>query len=161
MEIENQAFLRSSELFRTLWRVNLSMRRIVQKSAADNNLSVPQYAVLMTLTPRKEMTQKQLGTVMQFPKSTLSQAVDGLVQAGLINRHPVKENRREMQLIVSEKGKMLYETIKRKEGSIHHAFESAIDTLSVKQYDELLCSLRQIASFLENESEENGESKHD
>lgn len=161
MHFDQQSFMRSGELFRTIWRVNLSMRTMVQKTAMANELTTPQYAVLMTLAPYGELTQKELGQVMQFPKSTLSQAVDGLVQAGLVDRHPVKENRREMQLIVSEKGKLLFENMKRQEGSINHSFELAIDTLTAKQYEELLASLQQIASFLEEKSTEQGEGLND
>lgn len=156
MHYENES-MRSGELFRIIWRVNFSMRRIVQRTALANNLTVPQYALLMTLAPHEEMTQKELGQVMQFPKSTLSQAVDGLVQAELIDRHPVKENRREMQLLITEKGKMLSTRMKKQEGGINDAFESAIDTLSAKQYKELLASLGQIATFLEEKSAEQGE----
>ena len=71
------------------------------------HLSIPQYSVLMTIAPRKGMTQKQIGEVLQIPKSTLSQAVDGLVQTGWIHRQSVEDNRREMQLSLSEKGKTL------------------------------------------------------
>lgn len=161
MSFENESFMRSGELFRTIWRVNLSMRKIVQKTAMANDLTVAQYAVLTTIAPYKEMTQKELSQVMQFPKSTLSQAVDGLVKAELMTRHPVKENRREMQLIITEKGKLLFNAMKRQEGSINHTFEAAIDTLSAKQYEELLASLDQIVSFLEEKSTEQGEGSDD
>lgn len=161
MSFENESFMRSGELFRTIWRVNLSMKKIVQRTAIANDLTVPQYAVLTSIAPYKEMTQKELSQVMQFPKSTLSQAVDGLVKAELMTRHPVKENRREMQLIITEKGKLLFNTMKRQEGSINYAFEAAIDTLSAKQYEELLASLDQIVSFLEEKSTEQGEGSDD
>ncbi|KAB2334791.1 MarR family transcriptional regulator [Cytobacillus depressus] len=161
MHCENQPNMRSGELFRAIWRVNLSMRKIVQRTAVTNDLTVPQYAVLMTLAPYREMTQKELGQMMQFPKSTLSQAVDGLVQAGFMERHPVKENRREMQLILSNEGKTQIQTMKEQEGGINRVFESAIDTLQAKQYAELLASLDQIAKFLEEKSPEQGEGSND
>lgn len=161
MEANNQSFKRSSELFQTFWRVNLSLKKVVQKTAVKNDLTVPQYAVLMTFAPRREMTQKEVGQIMQFPKSTLSQAVDGLVQAGYIDRHPVKENRREMQLILSEKGKKLYEHLKTEEGSMHQAFKEAADTLTEGQYSNLMASLAQIANFLEDMTGDQGEGSND
>ncbi|MGE8203580.1 MarR family winged helix-turn-helix transcriptional regulator [Heyndrickxia sp. NPDC080065] len=133
------------------------MRKIFQKVASANNLSIPQFAVLMTIAPHKEMTQKQLGLVTHFPKSTLSQAVDGLVQAEMINRHPVEENRREMQLTLSEKGKKLHQIIQQQEGGFHHIFTSAVNKLSENQRNELLASLKHIAMFLEKEALEQGE----
>jgi DNA-binding MarR family transcriptional regulator len=157
MNHENKSIERSSELFRSFWRVNHSMRQFIHKTAMANDLSIPQYALLMTLAPKREMTQKQLGNKTHFPKSTLSQAVDGLVQLELITRHPVEENRREMQLTLSEKGKLLYETMRLQEGSIYLALESAIDTLTEKQYDEVLSVQLQIAIVLEKEAKEQGE----
>ena len=152
MQSENQHNMRSGDLVRAIWRVNLSMRKIVQRTAAANDLTAPQYAVLMTLSPYSELTQKELGQMMPFPKSTLSQAVDGLVQAGLMDRYPVKENRREMQLILSHEGKTLIQTIREQEGSINRIFESVMDTLQARQYEELVHSLDQIADFLEEKS---------
>lgn len=152
---------RSSELFQNFWRVNTSLKKVVQKTAIKNNLTVPQYAVFMTFASRGEMTQKEVGQIMQFPKSTLSQAVDGLVQAGYIDRHPVKENRREMQLILSDEGKKLYHHLKTEEGSMTQAFKAATDTLSDQQYNDLMASLNQIANFLEAMTLEQGEGSND
>ncbi len=157
MNIEKNSIERSSELFRSFWLVNHSMRQIIHKTATANDLSIPQYALLMTIAPYEEMTQKKLGNHTLFPKSTLSQAVDGLVQAELIYRHPVKDNRREMNLILSEKGKKLYETMSRQKGSIHQALELAIQTLTEEQYNGLLSTQQQIVMALDNEVNVQGE----
>ncbi|MFO1445224.1 MarR family transcriptional regulator [Bacillus sp. Bva_UNVM-123] len=157
MHDENQSLARSSELFRSIWRIQQSIRSFAQKTAIDNNLSIPQYALLMMLAPKREITQKKLGNIMKFPKSTLSQAVDGLVQANLIKRHPVEDNRREMQLILTDNGKQLYEKLKWQEGSIHQVLELAIASLNENQFEEAVSTLLQIAVFLEKESEKLGE----
>ena len=157
MHDETKAFKRSSQLFRSIWRINQSIRIFAQKTALDNDLSIPQYALLMMLAPKKEITQKEIGQIMKFPKSTLSQAVDGLVQANLIMRHPVKDNRREMQLILTDNGKKLYEKIREQDGSIHQVLEEAIDSLSDNQFEEMLETLSQISAFLAIKSEEQGE----
>jgi DNA-binding MarR family transcriptional regulator len=125
--------------------------RFVHTTALENDLSIPQYSVLMTIAPQKEMTQKQIGEVLQIPKSTLSQAVDGLVQTEWIHRKPVKDNRREMQLILSEKGVALFKKISSQKGSIHQTIDSAIGSLDEKQFEELQATLLHIADFLEKE----------
>lgn len=157
MDLDEQSSLHSTEILRTFGRVNNSMRKINQRIATENDLSLPQFVVLMRLGFKEEMTQKQLGKEMQFPKSTLSQAVDGLVQAQLITRHPVEENRREMQLTMSDIGKLLYQKLRRQEGSLYQLFEAAIQSLSENQSEELLASLRHIAMYLEKESLQQGE----
>lgn len=157
MNKESPYFIRTVEVLRSFERVNHNMRKIFQKTALDNNLSIQQFALLMKIAPHKEMTQKDLGKETHIPKSTLSQAVDGLVLAGLLIRHPVEDNRREMQLILSDKGKELIETIWMQKGSIHQAFESALHNFTEKQCEELLASLSHIAMFLEKETMKQGE----
>ncbi|OMC84497.1 MarR family transcriptional regulator [Viridibacillus sp. FSL H7-0596] len=156
MSLEKDVGIRSEKLLHSFWHVNHCIRRIVQRTALENDLTIPQYALLITLAPFEEMTQKQLGKATFFPKSTLSQAVDGLVQAELIHRNPVEDNRREMLLTLSTKGQLLYNKIQSQESSILQAFESATESLSEKQYDDLLTSQRQIIILLE-EAIERGE----
>ncbi|MGE7932530.1 MarR family winged helix-turn-helix transcriptional regulator [Viridibacillus arvi] len=156
MSLEKDADIRSEKLLHSFWHVNHCIRRIVQKTALENELTIPQYALLITLAPFEEMTQKQLGKATFFPKSTLSQAVEGLVQAELIQRNPVEDNRREMLLTISDKGQLLYNKIQSQESSVLKAFELATDSLSEKQYDDLLTSQRQIITLLE-EAIERGE----
>ncbi|MBU8880428.1 MarR family transcriptional regulator [Bacillus sp. FJAT-29790] len=157
MDFEQQSFVRSSKLLKSFWHVQRNLARYVQKTAMANDLSVPQFFLLKTIAPLGAVTQKQLGETIQLPKSTLSQAVDGLVQAELVMRQPVKDNRREMQLTISEKGKTLFETIRLQKGSIQQTMEKAIDTLTEEQYEELLAIHLKIATFLEKEATEQGE----
>ena len=152
MDCNNLTDSKSSKFLHSFRRLNQNMMRFIHKTALENDLSIPQYSVLMTIAPRKEMTQKQLGEVLQIPKSTLSQAVDGLVQTGWIHRQPVPDNRREMQLLLSEKGNTLFKKISQQKGSIHRTIESVMGTLTEKQFDEFLATLLHIADFLENET---------
>ncbi|GIN87187.1 hypothetical protein J6TS2_35730 [Heyndrickxia sporothermodurans] len=133
------------------------MRKIFQRTASNNQLSIPQYVLLMKIAPRKEVTQKQIGRETGFPKSTLSQAVDGLVQSNLLHRHPVEDNRREMQLTLSEEGQKLYEKISSETGSVHQVLGSAINTLTVQQQEALHSAFLQMEKFLEKEILEQGE----
>lgn len=149
--------MRSVQLMRSFWNVQKNMMRFIQKTAVENGLSVPQYSVLMTIAPHKEMTQKNLGEKTFLPKSTLSQAVDGLVKAGWINRQQVEGNRREMQLSLSEEGETLLKTIHLQEDGIHQVFQSAVETLTDRQYEGLLEAHLQIATFLEAQATEQGE----
>lgn len=107
--MDNQSDMDSSEFLHSLWYLSRSLMRFVHKAALENDLSIPQYSLVLAIAPHKEMTQKQIGEKLQIPKSTLSQAVDGLVQAGWLYREPVQDNRREIQLILSEKGVALFE----------------------------------------------------
>jgi DNA-binding MarR family transcriptional regulator len=154
MDSDNQKFMRSVELLSSFSNVQKNMMQFIQKAAVENGISVSQYTILITMAPDKEMTQKVLGEKTYFPKSTLSQAVDGLVQAGWINRQPVEGNRREILLSLSESGETLLKTIHLQEGGVHQIFQAAIELLSEEQYNELLKVHRQIATYLEVQAKE-------
>lgn len=132
------------------------MMRFVQKSAVENGLSVPQYTILMTIIIHKEMTQKKVGEKSFLPKSTLSQAVDGLVREGLLNRQQVEGNRRETLLSLSENGLARIKEIHMQENGIHQIFQSVAESLSDRQFEELIGTHKQITAHLEEMGQEEG-----
>ncbi|WP_342742428.1 MarR family winged helix-turn-helix transcriptional regulator [Paenisporosarcina indica] len=137
------------------------MMRFVQKSALENGLSVPQYTIMMTIIHHKEMTQKVVGEKTFLPKSTLSQAVDGLVREGLLDRQQVEGNRREILLSLNEKGMERIKMIHLQEGGIHQIFHSVVESLTESQVEELLGTHHQITTFLETYISEQGEVQND
>jgi DNA-binding MarR family transcriptional regulator len=157
MENEDQKLMRAIQLLRSFWNVQKNLVRFIQKTAVENGLSVPQYTILMMIAPNKEMTQKKLGEKTFLPKSTLSQAVDGLVQTGLLSRQQVKGNRREIQLSLSEQGETLLKAIHLQEGGIYQIFQSAVESLADQQYKDLLGAHLQISTYLEAQAVEQGE----
>jgi DNA-binding MarR family transcriptional regulator len=155
--MENQRISPALQILRSFSRVNKTMMRFVQKTAADNGLSVPQYTILVTIAPEREMTQKAVGEKTFLPKSTLSQAVDGLVQAGFLHRQQVEDNRREMLLSLSSQGESMLKEIHKQEGSIHQLTAGAVGTLSEEQFAGLLQSHQQIADFFDEKAAEQEE----
>lgn len=141
--------MRSTQLLRSFWNVQKNIMRFVQKSAVENGLSIPQYSILMAIILHSEMTQKSVGEKTFLPKSTLSQAVDGLVREGLLNRQQVEGNRREVLLSLSEKGVATIKAIHLHEGGIHQKFQLVIESLNEKQYEDLLETHHQITNLLE------------
>lgn len=161
MTNENQELTRSIQLLRSFSGVQRNMMRFLQQSAVENGLSIPQYTILMTIISQKEMTQKMVGEKTFLPKSTLSQAVDGLVREGLLDRQQVEGNRREMMLSLNEEGIKRIKTIHLQEGGIHQIFNSVVKSLSNSQFDELLETHHQIISFLEKYAQEQGGVQND
>lgn len=149
MESENQKLMRAAQVLRSFAGVQNNMMRVIQKSAIENGLSVPQYSILMTLIFCKEMTQKKVGEKTFLPKSTLSQAVDGLVREGFLKRQQVESNRREVLLSLSEKGITRIRTLHLQEGGIHQIFQSVLESLNEQQVDNLLETHQQITDLLE------------
>lgn len=149
MKDDNEKLTRSIRLMRSFRNVQKNLFCLEQQTAARNGLSMPQYAILMTLGKCKEMTQKKVGEVTFLPKSTLSQAVDGLVREGLLERRQVEDNRREMQLSLTAKGMALVEAIHQQEGGSHQRFQAAVESLTDEQYENLLEIHQHISMHLE------------
>lgn len=154
--MKNKDLPRDIRLLYSFLNINKNLARLVSRTAANNGLTVPQFTVLMMVAPHKKMTQKLIGEKMFMPKSTLSQAVDGLVKAGLIQRRPVEGNRRELELTLSTKGEEFIKELPQQDGSVAKLFKKACDTLSEKQYEDLLELHTLIVHTLEMEQGEQG-----
>ncbi|CEG23881.1 DNA-binding transcriptional repressor MarR [Planococcus massiliensis] len=151
---QDEKFLKSAQLLRSFAGIHRNMIRYVQKTAADHGLSMPQYTILMALARTAEMTQKKIGKKTMLPKSTLSQAVDGLVRDGLIDREQVEGNRRETLLSLSPLGAELIEKIHQHEGGVHQVFQEVTESLTDEQYEKLLEVHQQINEKLTNTRQE-------
>lgn len=136
------------QLMRSFATVQKNMVRFIQKSAVEKGLSIPQYSILMTIISCTEMTQKTIGEKTFLPKSTLSQAVDGLVKEGYLDRRQVEDNRRETLLALSERGKALVEELHHQEDGLHQVFKGASEQLTHEQMHELLHAHEKISSYL-------------
>ena len=120
-----------------------------KQTAADNDLSMPQFGILMLMQRKKQIPQKQLQARTHYPKSTLSHAIEGLVQAGFLIRTHVEGNRREMDLSLSEQGKELLKKIKKQEDGVHCKFKNAVNSFTEEQFTALLEMHKQISTFFE------------
>ncbi|WP_298825195.1 MarR family transcriptional regulator [uncultured Planococcus sp.] len=138
----------SMQLMLSFAHVQKNMVRFIQKSAAEKGLSIPQYSILMTIINCKEMTQKNIGEKTFLPKSTLSQAVDGLVKEGFLDRRQVEDNRRETLLALNEKGQALVDELHLQEDGLHQVFKAASEQFTDVQVEELLDAHRKISAYL-------------
>ncbi|MEK6268651.1 MAG: MarR family transcriptional regulator [Planococcus sp. (in: firmicutes)] len=136
------------QLMMSFANVQKNMVRFIQKSAAEKGLSIPQYSILMTIFNCNEMTQKTVAEKTFLPKSTLSQAVDGLVKEGYLNRQQVVCNRREMMLSLSEQGQQLVDEFHLQEDGLYQVFKSASDQFTAEQMTELLNAHQKISTYL-------------
>src|SRR5690625_2686546 len=117
-------------LMQSFWKLQKAIMTQVRQTATDNNLSLPQFSILVLMQRNKQMGQKKLLSQTHFPKSTLSHAIDGLVQAELLHRTHVEGNRREMQLMLNQRGEALLNQMNLQEDSVHTRFKSAVDALT-------------------------------
>ncbi len=79
----------------------------------------------------------------------MSHAIEGLVQAELLNRTHVEGNRREMNLALSDRGKALLDDMKSQEDGVHSRFKNAVDSFTEEQFADLIHMHQHIVTFFE------------
>lgn len=94
-------------------------------------------------------SEKKLQAQAHFPKSTLSYAIEGLVQAELVNRTHVERNRREMNLALSGRGKTMLDEMKAQDDGVHIRFKNAVDSFTAGQFADLINMYQRIVTFFE------------
>src|SRR5699024_12404678 len=75
-------------LTQSFWQLQKAIMTQVKQTAVDNDLSVPQFTILLMMQQKGQMPQKKLQARTHFPKSTLRHAIDGLVQDGILKINP-------------------------------------------------------------------------
>lgn len=151
MEGKDLQYCRSLKLMQSFWNMQNSIMRYVQRKAAENDLSVTQYNILMMLVHHDEIPQKALQEKTFLPKSTLSQAINGLVDAGYLVRKQIKGNRREVKLSICQKGEDLMKKIVLDKDNFHQLCEDAIEALTDEQFTNLINTQQQIAANFEEQ----------
>lgn len=154
--MEEEKLTRSVQLMHLLAKIRKNMMQIMQKTATENGLSVTQYRILLAIERHMEMPQKCLGEMALLPKSTLSQAVDGLVQEGWLDRQQVEGNRRETLVTLTEKGQHFLKEVHAQKGGINEILQGATDLLTDKQYEHLLEALTKMNEYLDAEADTTG-----
>lgn len=159
MESNKSQTDRSFQLMQSFWDMQKNIMRYIQKTATDNGLSVTQYNILMMLIHHKQVPQKAVQEKTYLPKSTLSQAINGLVESGYVARQQVEGNRREVELLISQKGKDLIKEIDQQKDGFHHLCQSAVDTLTDQQFQDLINIQKKIATNFEKQGSDHPCSK--
>jgi len=90
-----------------LIRLHQSLYNEVASRLRVEGLSVPQFDVLSTLTEREGMSQRELADRLYVTKGNVSGLIDRLVDAGLVERRSIPEDRRSHALHLTEEGTRL------------------------------------------------------
>ena len=72
-------------------------------------LSIPQFDLLSTLTEREGLSQQELAERLYVTKGNVSGLLDRMVEAGLVERRAIPDDRRSNALHLTPKGRSLAE----------------------------------------------------
>lgn len=88
-------------------RLNRRVTAAIGAELRAIGLSIPQFDVLSTLTEREGLTQQELAARLYVTKGNVSGLIDRLVEAGLVERRAIPEDRRSHALHLTDGGAAL------------------------------------------------------
>lgn len=95
----------AAEVVQSFMMISKTLARFSQKNAERLGLTLQQLGVLNTIYYSPSLTLKKITERLFIPKSTASVSVDELVNLGLVERKASEKDRREINLILTDKGK--------------------------------------------------------
>ncbi|OZB90793.1 MarR family transcriptional regulator [Paenibacillus sp. XY044] len=95
----------AAEVVQSFTGIQKRLLEFTRSNAESLGLTVLQLAVLNTLHAAPGLTLKELTERLSSPKSTISVQVEGLVQAGLVDRVISETDRREVRLSLTADGR--------------------------------------------------------
>ncbi|MBV7275842.1 winged helix-turn-helix transcriptional regulator [Clostridium sp. PL3] len=107
MDYNNLKVKQSGEVVQSFMAISGTLTRFTSQNADSMGLTLQQMGILNIVSAFPEITLKGITDKLNLPKSTVSVNVDSLVNLKLIDRKITKENRREIHLTSTSKGKEL------------------------------------------------------
>jgi MarR family transcriptional regulator, organic hydroperoxide resistance regulator len=79
--------------------------------AIPNHLTIDQYQIMCVLQQRGQCTSTDLAAVFKVVKSSITAIINRLVDHGYVERTPAEEDRRVIELSLTEEGQKVYEQV--------------------------------------------------
>ncbi|WP_234117891.1 MarR family winged helix-turn-helix transcriptional regulator [Clostridium hydrogenum] len=107
MEYEFSNTKQAGEIVQSFISISRILTKLTSQNAESLGLTLMQMGILNLISAKPEITLKEITDTLKLPKSTVSINIDNLVNLELISRNIIKENRREIHLTSTAKGKEL------------------------------------------------------
>ena len=118
-------------------RLLARLARVAEQACQSTGISLPQFRLLVSISGRPQRAS-ELATRVGVSRPTLTSLVDGLEHAGMLRRAPVPSDRRGIQLIPTEAGKL---AIGRAEQALTRFLHDLFDRDMVKVASDILAEL--------------------
>lgn len=147
MDYNDLKVKQAAEVVQSFMMISKTLAKYTQQNADRLGLTLQQLGVLNTIYSSPLITLKQITEKLLIPKSTASVSVEELVNLGLVERKSSEEDRREINLILTDKGKEISK--KSIQTPISYiAMVSALEKISTNDIDTLLRIHKELSKFL-------------
>jgi len=152
MKFDNKDLKKAGEVVQSFLGINKVLIQFTQKNAASFGLTIQQMSILNLIYIRPGMTFKSITEQLSIPKSTVSMNVDRMEELELVERKQSIEDRRELNLTITLKGKEIAQK-SIENASSYRAMAAVLEGLTedeiqllLRMNNNLLISLQRIAS---------------
>ena len=152
MKFDNKDLKKAGEVVQSFLGINKVLIQFTQKNAASFGLTIQQMSILNLIYIRPGMTFKSITEQLSIPKSTVSMNVDRMEELELVERKQSIEDRRELNLTITLKGKEIAQK-SIENASSYRAMAAVLEGLTedeiqllLRMNNHLLISLQRIAS---------------
>lgn len=135
-----------TEILRDAMRLFITAQR---KHLHDSG-ALPQGRMLVTLLRRGSLTQTEFGRILGLEKSWVSRSVDKLVQMGLVTRSTLENDRRSVQLQLSDAGQVAAHEVQERMNT--HA-GGVLQALPDSARERVVAALRELRDVLQKQSD--------
>lgn len=125
------------EVVQSFMNISKTLAKFTQKNAESLGLTLQQLGILNIIYTFSSITLKEITEKLLIPKSTASVNVDELVTLGLVERKVSEDDRREINLTLTAKGKELSKKSAETPAS-YIAMTSVLEKIPKEDVDTLL-----------------------
>ncbi|GFZ30025.1 hypothetical protein CSC2_05510 [Clostridium zeae] len=147
MDYKDSKAKQAAEVVQSFMMVSKTLTKYTQKNANSLGLNLQQLGVLNTIYSSPLITLKEITEKLFIPKSTASVSVEELVNLGLVERKSSEEDRRQINLILTDKGMEISRKSIQNPAS-YIAMVSALEKISTEDIDSLLRIHKELSKFL-------------
>jgi MarR family transcriptional regulator, organic hydroperoxide resistance regulator len=147
MDYNDLKVKQAMEVVQSFMMISKTLAKYTQQNADSLGLTLLQLGVINTIYSSPLVTLKQITEKLLIPKSTASVSVEELVNSGLVERKSSEEDRREINLILTDKGKEISKKSIQTPIS-YMAMVSALEKISTNDIDALLRIHKELSKFL-------------
>lgn len=147
MDYNNHKVRQAGELVQSFMAIVGALTRFSSQNADSLGLTLQQMSILNIVSSFPEITLNEITDKLNLPKSTVSVNVDNLVNLELIDRKINKEDRREIHLTSTLKGKEL--SIKSSQNALsYRAMILALEKIPEEDVQILIRTHKELLNYL-------------
>jgi DNA-binding MarR family transcriptional regulator len=137
------------EIFRSIKKASSSK---FEKSAKKYGFTAPQLGVIFHLHMMPSITLQALSEHMSLTKSTVSGIVDRLEKQGVVTREIPKDNRRIVELSITEEFKKNNDICSMKKKFVSDLLSDSLKKTNPEEVEKIIYGLRQFQLMLNNDN---------